>query len=125
MENKKASSPRRKSGAIAPQEHLYLHHNLDSGVKPRNDTYKNVRNQYTNNIHKIKTRNNVRKNKINIQPVVIPGRDPGIQVCDVARSACNIVTPPRLVRGGTGSATEKHKKNAPWRVYHITLPWVG
>ena len=67
-------SPRRRSGAIAPQGPYYLHHNLDSGVKPRNDTYKNVRNQYTNNIHKIKTRNNVRKNKINIQPVVIPAQ---------------------------------------------------
>ena len=35
-------SPRRRPGAIAPQEHLYMHHYLDSGVKPRNDTYESV-----------------------------------------------------------------------------------
>ena len=28
--------------AIVPQEHLYLHHYLDSGVRPRNDTYESV-----------------------------------------------------------------------------------
>ena len=53
---------------------------LDSGVKPRNDTYKNVRNKHINNVHKMKTGNNVRKIKNTPPPVVIPGLDPGIQV---------------------------------------------
>ena len=29
--------PRRRPGAIAPQGHLYMHHDLDSGGRPRND----------------------------------------------------------------------------------------
>ena len=34
---RRVATPRRRPASIAPQGHLYLHHYLDSGVKPRND----------------------------------------------------------------------------------------